>query len=82
MFADICPDRQAVVLTVWRQALCGVDAGVGAPWADIDMPHAEDRCISTPANCMAVWVISTNEELMIAQHTQALLQTEITAFGV
>ena len=42
MFADICPDRQAVVLTVWRQALCGVDAGVGAPWADIDMPHAED----------------------------------------
>jgi acetate kinase len=32
------------------------------------------RCISTAASRVAVWVIPTNEELMIARHTQAVLQ--------
>ena len=32
------------------------------------------RCISTPGSRVAVWVIPTNEELMIARHTQAVLQ--------
>ena len=32
------------------------------------------RCISMPDSRVAVWVIPTNEELMIAQHTQAVLQ--------
>jgi acetate kinase len=32
------------------------------------------RCISTPDSRVTVWVIPTNEELMIAQHTQAVLQ--------
>lgn len=32
------------------------------------------RCISTAGSRVAVWIIPTNEELMIAQHTQALLQ--------
>ena len=32
------------------------------------------RCISTGDSRVAVWVIPTNEELMIARHTQAVLQ--------
>ncbi len=32
------------------------------------------RCISTGGSRVAVWVIPTNEELMIARHTQAVLQ--------
>lgn len=32
------------------------------------------RCISTPGSRVAIWVIPTNEELMIALHTQVLLQ--------
>ena len=37
-------------------------------------PGAGARCISTPDSQVAAWVIPTNEELMIAQHTQALLK--------
>ena len=32
------------------------------------------RCISTAGSRVAAWVMPTNEELMIAQHTQAVLQ--------
>ena len=32
------------------------------------------RCISKPGSRVAAWVIPTNEELMIAWHTQAVLQ--------
>ena len=32
------------------------------------------RCISKPGSRVAVWVMPTNEELMIARHTQAVLQ--------
>jgi acetate kinase len=32
------------------------------------------RCISVAGSRIAVWVIPTNEELMIARHTQAVLQ--------
>ena len=35
------------------------------------------RCISTAASRVAVWVIPTDEELMIARHTQALLGTPV-----
>jgi acetate kinase len=33
-------------------------------------------CISTPDSRVSVWVIPTNEELMIAQHTLALIRSE------
>ena len=56
--------------------------GVELDAAANEAPARGPRCISTPASRVAVWVIPTNEELMIAQHTQALLETEITTFGV
>jgi acetate kinase len=37
-------------------------------------PGSGARCISKPGNRVAAWVIPTNEELMIARHTQAVLQ--------
>ena len=36
------------------------------------------RCISTPGSRVAAWVIPTNEELMIALHTQTVLQGCLT----
>ena len=48
--------------------------GVELDSAANEAPARGPRCISTPASRVAVWVIPTDEELMIAQHTQALLQ--------
>ena len=36
--------------------------------------HGKERCISTPDSSVQVWVIPTNEELMIAQDTAALCE--------
>ena len=51
-----------------RERVCR-DAG----WLGIELDAAANRsggpCISTPASKVAVWVIPTNEELMIARHT-------------
>ena len=52
-----------------------------AAWLGIELdelanqaPASGPRRISTAGSCVAAWVIPTNEELMIAQHTQAVLQ--------
>ena len=52
-----------------------------AAWLGIELDAAANqaggsgaRCISTAGSRVAAWVIPTNEELMIAQHTQAVLQ--------
>ena len=48
-----------------------------AAWLGIELDTAANKAnasrISTPASRVAAWVIPTNEELMIARHTQALL---------
>jgi acetate kinase len=48
-----------------------------AAWLGIELDdsanHANGPRISTPASRVAAWVIPTNEEMMIARHTRALL---------
>jgi len=48
-----------------------------AAWLGVELDAAANQAngprISTSASRVAVWVIPTNEELMIARHTQALL---------
>ena len=56
----VCAD--AAWLGVVLDEAANLDGGTGA------------RCISAVDSRVAVWVIPTNEELMIAQHTQAVLQ--------
>jgi acetate kinase len=50
-----------------------------AAWLGVEMDEAANAagrgCISTGSSRVAVWVIPTNEELMIAQHTRRLLET-------
>jgi acetate kinase len=47
-----------------------------AAWLGVDLDRAGNDaggpCISTASSRVAVWVIPTNEELMIARHTRAL----------
>jgi acetate kinase len=49
-----------------------------ASWMDIDIDSESNETggprISRAANRVAVWVIPTNEELMIAQHTKQLIK--------
>jgi acetate kinase len=55
-----------------RRRICEASAWLGI---EID-PQANERgsgCISKPAGKVSAWVIPTNEELMIARHTAALL---------
>jgi len=55
-----------------RAALCGKLA-----WLDVKLDEQANTAggprISTPASGVSVWVIPTNEDLMIAQHTLALI---------
>jgi len=48
-----------------------------AAWLGVELDDSANRAngprISTPASRVAAWVIPTNEELMIARHTQSLL---------
>jgi acetate kinase len=48
-----------------------------AAWLGVELDHDANRrnaqCISTPASRVSAWVVATNEELMIARHTRALL---------
>ena len=50
-----------------------------AAWLGVDIDEAANTagrgCISTGSSRVAVWVIPTNEELMIARHTRRLLET-------
>lgn len=55
-----------------RAALCGKLAWLGVK-LDVKANIAGGPRISTPDSRVSVWVIPTNEELMIAQHTLALI---------
>lgn len=50
-----------------------------AAWMGVEIDEAANTegrgCISTGSSRVAVWVIPTNEELMIARHTLRLLKT-------
>jgi acetate kinase len=49
-----------------------------AEWLGVEIDEAANAvgrgCISTGSSRVAVWVIPTNEELMIARHTRRLLE--------
>ena len=57
-----------------RAALCGKLAWLGVK-LDAQANASGGPRISTPDSGVSVWVIPTNEELMIAQHTLALVRT-------
>jgi acetate kinase len=56
-----------------RAALCGKLAGLGVALDDQTNAAGGPR-ISTPDSRVSVWVIPTNEELLIAQYTLALIR--------
>jgi acetate kinase len=56
-----------------RAALCRKLAGLGVALDDQTNAAGGPR-ISTPDSRVSVWVIPTNEELLIAQHTLALIR--------
>lgn len=49
----------------------------GSAWLGVELDEAANRgpgpLLTTPASRVSAWVIPTNEELMIARHTRALL---------
>ena len=55
-----------------RREVCGRLAWLGVAIDDAANERG-DPCISTPDSRVAVWVIPTNEELMIARHTLATI---------
>jgi acetate kinase len=61
-----------------RAALCGKLAWLGVK-VDEQANTSGGPRISTPDSGVSVWVIPTNEELMIAQHTLALIDLERAA---
>ena len=60
-----------------RRRVCRDAAWLGIELdEDANQAHAPGaRRISTVGSCVAAWVIATNEELMIARHTLAVLRT-------
>jgi acetate kinase len=57
-----------------------------ARWLGIELDPAANAAggprVSTGVSSVSVWVIPTNEELMIARHTQALLaRADVPASG-
>lgn len=59
--------------------------GRDAAWLGLELDEAANQAaapgakrISTAGSRVAAWVIPTNEELMIARHTQAVLQGHIS----
>ena len=56
-----------------RSAICRTCA-----WLGLELDEAANRdhheCISTPASRVAAYVIKTDENLMIARHTRALVE--------
>ena len=56
-----------------RAALCSNLAWLGIK-LDAQANAADGPRISAPDSAVSVWVIPTNEELMIAQHTLALVR--------
>jgi acetate kinase len=55
-----------------RRRVCRDAAWLGVA-IDPEANAAGRGCVSTPASRIGVWVIPTNEEVMIARHTQRLL---------
>lgn len=55
-----------------RAALCAKLGWLGVK-LDVAANAKSDRLISTPDSAASVWVIPTNEELMIAEHTASVL---------
>ena len=55
-----------------RRRICEASSWLGVE-LDTDANSNNDSRISTPASRVSTWVIPTNEELMIARHTGALL---------
>jgi acetate kinase len=55
-----------------RQRVCAASAWLGIEF-DAAANTAKGPRISTPQSKVSAWVIPTNEELMIAQHTKSLL---------
>lgn len=56
-----------------RAALCAKLAGLGVK-LDEQANKSNGPRVSAPDGRVSVWVIPTNEELMIAQHTLALIR--------
>jgi acetate kinase len=63
-----------------RAALCGKLAWLGVRLDDRANASNGPR-ISTSNSAVSVWVIPTNEELMIAQHTLTLVRSSLVARG-
>ena len=61
-----------------RQRICEASAWLGVE-LDEDANARRDAQISTRDSRVSVWVIPTNEELMIAKHTALLLKLNTTA---
>jgi acetate kinase len=57
-----------------RDRICRNTAWLGVKMDD-EANAAGRQCISTSSSRISVWVIPTNEELMIARHTLRLLET-------
>lgn len=58
-----------------RQRICAASAWLGIE-NDFAANAAAARCISSPRSKVSVWVIPTNEELMIARHMSRLLKLD------
>jgi len=56
-----------------RQRICEASAWLGVA-LDTQLNAGKGPRISTPQSKVSVWVIPTNEELMIHRHTATLLQ--------
>jgi acetate kinase len=56
-----------------RKRICEASAWLGIE-LDADANQARNRRISKPSSRVSAWVIPTNEELVIARHTGALLK--------
>jgi acetate kinase len=55
-----------------RKRICDASSWLGIE-LDTEANASNRSCISTPQSKVSTWVIPTNEELMIARHTGALL---------
>ena len=55
-----------------RHRVCAASAWIGID-LDAEANGTSQRRISTPRSRVSAWVIPTNEELMIARHTGAVL---------
>jgi acetate kinase len=64
--------------TAIRERVCRDAAWLGVE-ADAEANRKGGPRISTAASRLSAWVIPTNEELMIARHTRALLGTAVPA---